>query len=49
MELKQVFDNLTVKQMVALRKQIQSLDNYVLNHSFWTCAILGNLENDRMK
>ena len=33
---KQVFDNLTVKHMDALRKQIQSLAAYVLNHCFWT-------------
>ena len=31
---KQVFDNLTVKYMVVLRKQIQSLATYVLNHYF---------------
>ena len=49
MGFKQVFDNLTVKHMDALRKQIQSLTDYVLNHCFWTCAILGNLENDRKK
>ena len=28
------FDNLTVKHMDALRKQIQSLADYVLNHCF---------------
>ena len=33
---KQVFDNLTVKHMDALRKQIQSLADFVLNHCFWT-------------
>ena len=36
---KQVFDNLTVKYMDALRKQIQSLADYVLNHCFWTYAM----------
>ena len=33
---KQVFDNLTAKHMDALRKQIQSLNDYVLNLPFWT-------------
>ena len=46
MGFKQVFDNLTVKHMDALRKQIQSLADYVLNHCFWTYAMLRNLEND---
>ena len=36
---KQVFDNLTVKYNDALRKQIQSLADYVLNHCFWTYAM----------
>ena len=49
MGFKQVFDNLTVKHMDALRKQIQSLADYVLNHCFWTYAMLGNLQNDRKK
>ena len=49
MEFKQVFDNLTVKHMDALRKQIQSLADYVLNHCFWTYAMLGNFQNDRKK
>ena len=49
MEFKQVFDDLTVKHMDVLRKQIQSLADYVLNHCFWTYAILRNLENDRKK
>ena len=40
MGFKQVFDNLTVKHMDALRKQIQSLADYVLNHCFWTYAML---------
>ena len=37
---KQVFDDLTVKHMNALRKQIQSLADYVLNHCFWTYVML---------
>ena len=45
----QVFDNLTVKHMDALRKQIQSLADFVLNHCFWTYAMLGNFENDCKK
>ena len=45
----QVFDNLTVKHMDALRKQIQSLADFVLNHCFWTFAMFGNFENDRKK
>ena len=45
----QVFDNLTVKHLDALRKQIQSLADFVLNHCFWTYAMLGNFENDRKK
>ena len=49
MGLKQVFDNLIVKHMDALRKQIQSLANYVLNHRFWTYAMLGNFQDDRKK
>ena len=49
MEFKHVFDNLTVKHMDALRKQIQSLADFVLNHSFWTYAMLKNFENDRKK
>ena len=39
-EFKQVFDNLTVKHVDALRKQIRSLADYVLNHCFWTYAML---------
>ena len=31
---------LTVKHMDALRKQIQSLAVFVLNHCFWTSAML---------
>ena len=34
MGIEQVFDNLTFKHMDALRKQIQSLVDYVLNHCF---------------
>ena len=34
-----VFDNLTFKHMGALRKQIQSLVDYVLNHCFWTFVV----------
>ena len=34
MGFKQVFDNLTVKHMDALRKQIQSLADFVLHHCF---------------
>ena len=33
------FDNLAVKYIDALRKQIQSLADYVLNHCFWTYAM----------
>ena len=40
MEFKQVLGNLTVKHMNALRKQIQSLTDYDLNHCFWTYAML---------
>ena len=47
--IQQVFDNLTVKHMDALRKQIQSLAEFVLNHCFWTYAMLRNFENDRKK
>ena len=49
MGFKQVFDNLTVKQMDVLRKQIQSLADYVLNNCFWTYAMLKNSENDCKK
>ena len=35
MVFEQVFDNLTVKHTDALRKQIQSLVDYVLKHCFW--------------
>ena len=49
MGFKQVFDSLTVKHMGALRKQIQSLADFVLNHCFRTYAMLRNFENDRKK
>ena len=40
MGFEQVFDNLTFKHMDALRKDIQSLVDYVLNNCFWTYAML---------
>ena len=40
MEFEQVFDNLIIKQKDSLRKQIQSLADYILNHCFWTYAML---------
>ena len=40
MGFEQVFDNLIFKHMDALRNQIQSLVDYVLNHYFWTFAML---------
>ena len=43
MGIEQVFDNLTYRHMDALRKQIQSLVNYVLNHCFWTHAMLSKI------
>ena len=49
MGFKQVFDNLTVKHKDALRKQIQSLADFVLNYCFWTYAMFRNFENDRKK
>ena len=49
MGCKQVFDNLTVKHMDALRKQIQTLVDFVLDHCFWTYAMLGNFQDDRKK
>ena len=49
MGFKQAFDNLTVKDKDALRKQIQSLAGFLLNHCFWTYAMLMNFENDRKK
>ena len=38
-----------LNHMDALRKQIQSLADFVLNHCFWTYAMLRNFENDRKK
>ena len=49
MGFQQVFDNLTVKHMDILRKQIQSLADFALNHCFWTYAMLRNFENGRKK
>ena len=49
MGFKQVFDNLTVKHMDALSKQIQSLADFVLNHCFSAFAMLRNFEDDRKK
>ena len=49
MGFKQVFDNLTVKHIDALRKKIQSLADYVLNLCFWTYAMLEHFQNDRKK
>ena len=39
MGFEQVFDNLTFKLMDALRKQIQSLVDYSLNHSLDICNV----------
>ena len=41
MGFEQVFDDLTFK------KQIQSLVDYVLNHCFWTYAVLSKFDNNR--
>ena len=49
MKLKQVFDNLTVKHMDALRKQIQSLVDYDFSHCFGLLHCQGNVGNDRKK
>ena len=49
MGFKQVFENITVKHMDALRKQIQSLADFVLNQYFWTYAMLRDFENDHKK
>ena len=35
MEFEQVLDSLTFKRMTALRKKIQSVVGYFLNHCFW--------------
>ena len=40
MVFEQVFDSLAFKYVDALRNQIQSFVDYVLNHCFWTYAIL---------
>ena len=40
MGFEQVCDNLAVKHMDALRKQIQSVVNYVLKHCFQTSEML---------
>ena len=40
MGFEQVLDNLTFKDMDALRKQIQSLTDCVLNHCFWIYGFL---------
>ena len=40
MGAEQVLDSLAFKHMEALRKQIQSLVDYVLNHCFWILAML---------
>ena len=45
MGFKQVFDNLTVKHMDALRKQIQSLVDYVLNQFLDICNVKQILTN----
>ena len=40
MGFEQAFDNLTFKHMDALRKEIQFLVDYLLNHCFWAYAML---------
>ena len=40
MGFEQVFDDLTFKYVRALRKQTQSLVDYVLNLCFWTYVVL---------
>ena len=40
MGFEQLFDNLTFMHMDALRKQIQSLVDYVLSNCFWTHSVL---------
>ena len=37
--LEQVLDNLTFEYVDPLRKQYQSLVDYVLNHCFWTLTM----------
>ena len=43
MGFRHVFDNLTVKHMDALRKQIQPLADNDLNYCFWVHAVLSIL------
>ena len=40
MGTEQVFDNLTFKNMTALRKKIQCVVDHFLNYCFWIHAIL---------
>ena len=40
MGFEQVFDHLTFKHMDALREQIRSFVDHVLNCCFWTYAML---------
>ena len=47
MGFEQVFDNVTFKHMDALRKQIQSLLDCVLNHCFGLMQCYLNFDNDR--
>ena len=44
MGFEQVFNNPTVNHMDALRKQIQSLVEYLLNHCFWASAMLKGID-----
>ena len=46
MGFEQVFDDITFKDMDAFRKQIQSLVDYILNHCFWTYAMLSKSDKD---
>ena len=39
MGFEEFFDNLTFKDMDALKTQIQYLVDHVLNHCFWTHAM----------
>ena len=43
MQFEQVFDNLTFNRVDALRKQIQSLVDYVLNYCFSIHAMLSKV------
>ena len=47
MGFEQAFDDLTSKQMNALRKHIQYLIDYILNHCFWIYAMLSKFDDDR--